>query len=111
MVRNASRTLKIGVHSPFDPNFDVGGGTFYPQKFRQAYCIAFTSNICEVLESLLESQVHLIHLRQKFGLLLFINANQPNSDYLVESLLYSVMKGCNYTTNKSEVTAAVCVKS
>ena len=37
MVRNASRTLKIGVHSPFDLNFDLGGGTFYPQKFRQAY--------------------------------------------------------------------------
>ena len=34
--RNASRMLKIGVHSPFDPNFDLGGGTFYPQKFRQA---------------------------------------------------------------------------
>ena len=38
MVRDASRTLKIGVHSPFDLNFDLGGGTFYPQKFRQAYC-------------------------------------------------------------------------
>ena len=33
MVRNASRTLKIGVHLPFDPNFDVGIGTFYPKKF------------------------------------------------------------------------------
>ena len=31
--------LKIGVHSPFDPNFDVGISTSYPEKFRQAYCI------------------------------------------------------------------------
>ena len=38
MVRNASRSLKFGVHLPFDPNFDMGGGTFYPEKFRQAYC-------------------------------------------------------------------------
>ena len=38
MVRNASRALKIGVHLPFDPNFDVGVRTFYPEKFRQAYC-------------------------------------------------------------------------
>ena len=37
MVRNASRALKIGVHLPFDPNFDVGIGTFYLEKFRQAY--------------------------------------------------------------------------
>ena len=37
MVRNASRALKIGVHSPFDPNLDVGFGTFYFEKFWQAY--------------------------------------------------------------------------
>ena len=36
VVRNASRALKIGVHLPFDPHFDVGIGTFYPEKFRQA---------------------------------------------------------------------------
>ena len=40
MVRNASRALKIGVHLPFDPNFDVGVRTFYPEKFRQAYYTA-----------------------------------------------------------------------
>ena len=39
MVRNASRTLKIGVRSPFDPNFDVEIGTFYLEKFRQAYLL------------------------------------------------------------------------
>ena len=39
MVRNASRALKIGVHLPFDPNFDVGIGAFYPEKFWQAYSI------------------------------------------------------------------------
>ena len=38
MVKNVTRVLKIGVHSPFDPNFDVGSGTFYPEKFRLAYC-------------------------------------------------------------------------
>ena len=37
MVRNASKMLKIVAHSPYDPNFDVGIGTFYPEKFRQAY--------------------------------------------------------------------------
>ena len=39
MVRNAYKTLKIGVHLPFDPNFDVRIGTFYPEKFRQAYYV------------------------------------------------------------------------
>ena len=38
MVRNASRALKIGVHLPFGPNFDVANRTFYPEKFRLAYC-------------------------------------------------------------------------
>ena len=33
MVRNAFRALKIGVYLPFDPNFDVGIGTFYPENF------------------------------------------------------------------------------
>ena len=33
MVRNASRTLKIGMHSPFNPDFDVGSGTFNPKNF------------------------------------------------------------------------------
>ena len=42
MIRNASETLKIGEHSTFDPNFDVGIGTFYPEKFRQAYCTSST---------------------------------------------------------------------
>ena len=37
MVRNASRAPKIDVHVPFDLNFDVGIGTFYPDKFHQAY--------------------------------------------------------------------------
>ena len=37
MVRNASRTHKIGVHSRFGPNFHVGISTFYPEKFRLAY--------------------------------------------------------------------------
>ena len=37
MVRNASRALKISVHLAFDPNFNVEIGTFYPEKFRQAY--------------------------------------------------------------------------
>ena len=32
------QTLKIGVHSPFDPNFGVGIGNFCPEKFRQALC-------------------------------------------------------------------------
>ena len=37
MVRNASRALKIGVHLPFGPKFDVANRTFYPEKFRLAY--------------------------------------------------------------------------
>ena len=37
VVRNAFRTLKIGVRSPFDPNFDVEIGTVYLEKIRQAY--------------------------------------------------------------------------
>ena len=32
MIKNASRTLKIGVHSPFDPKFHLGFGTFLPRK-------------------------------------------------------------------------------
>ena len=43
MVRNASRALKIGVHLPFDPNFDLGISTYYPEKFQQAYCTV----VCE----------------------------------------------------------------
>ena len=50
MVRNASRALKIGVHLPFDPNFDVGIGTFYPEKFRQAYYILVVYLIPTVVE-------------------------------------------------------------
>ena len=42
MVRNASRALKIGVHLPFGLNFDVANRTFYPEKFRLAYCICNT---------------------------------------------------------------------
>ena len=42
MVRNASRAHKIGVHLAFDPNFDAEIGTFYPEKFRQAYCTSST---------------------------------------------------------------------
>ena len=37
MVRNASRVLKIGVHLPFDPDFDVRIGTFNPKMFHPAY--------------------------------------------------------------------------
>ena len=33
MVRNAFRTLKIGVHSPFDQNFDVRNGIIYLENF------------------------------------------------------------------------------
>ena len=40
MVRCGARALKIGVHSHFDPNFHVGIDTFYPEKFRLAYCTA-----------------------------------------------------------------------
>ena len=48
MVSNASRALKIGVHLAFDPNFDVEIGTFYPEKFRQAYIVQGQANISEV---------------------------------------------------------------
>ena len=67
--------------------------------------------MCEVLKSWLEFASSLNSFKKKkFWSAFIYNANQPNSDYL-ESLLYPVMKGCNYTTNQSEVTAAVCVKS
>ena len=36
VVRNTSRMLENGLHSPIDPIFDVGFGTFYPKKIRQA---------------------------------------------------------------------------
>ena len=39
MVRNASKALKIGVHLPFGPKFDLANRTFYPEQFRLAYCI------------------------------------------------------------------------
>ena len=39
--------LVCTVHLAFDPNFDVGIGTFYPKKFRQAYCIFF-NYICTI---------------------------------------------------------------
>ena len=39
MIRNASRALKIGVHLPFDPNFDVGIGTFDAQSEDGANCL------------------------------------------------------------------------
>ena len=38
MVRYATRGLKIGVQSWFDPKFDVGIRTFFPENFGQAYC-------------------------------------------------------------------------
>ena len=41
MVRNASRALKIGVHLRFGPKFDVANRTFYPEKFRLAYCTGY----------------------------------------------------------------------
>ena len=46
MVRNASRTLKVVCTHLFDPNFDVEFGTFYPKKFRQAYCTVAHVLIC-----------------------------------------------------------------
>ena len=39
VVRDASRTLKIGVHSLLDLNFDVGIGTFNVQSEDGANCL------------------------------------------------------------------------
>ena len=44
MVKNASRALKTCVHLAFDPNFDVGIGAFYPEKFRKAYYVSGRRN-------------------------------------------------------------------
>ena len=38
MLRYVTRGLKIGVQSRFDPKFDVGIRTFFPENFGQAYC-------------------------------------------------------------------------
>ena len=41
MVRYATRGLKIGVQSWFDPKFDVGKRTFFPENFGQAYYVCY----------------------------------------------------------------------
>ena len=80
VVRNASRALKIGVHLPFGPKFDVANRTFYPENFRLAYCAAvgsifafnFGSRLCTVsvianLWTDLEWPLHITNLTQSFN--------------------------------------------